>query len=318
MEIHTVGVAGLGHLGRGIAACLLAHGFRVIGHARRPETRAAAREHIGRAVSELIQHGAAPQELASQWPGRYEEAEGLEALAPCQFVVESVAEDPAVKEEVFQAIEGAVGADVPLASNTSSIPISLLQRGRRHPERLAGMHWAEPAHVTRFLEVICGEATSEETIRRTMALGRRLGKEPALVRKDVPGFIVNRLGYALYREALHLVESGVADMETIDRACRNALGLWATYCGPFRWIDLTGGPALYGRAQKRVWPTLSSAAEIPEMLEKLIAADARGTANGRGFYQYTEAEAKRWEEGYRQHAWAVCRMLDRYYPLDEP
>jgi 3-hydroxybutyryl-CoA dehydrogenase len=148
------------------------------------------------------------------------------------------------------------------------------------------------------------------------ALARRIGKEPSLVRKDVPAFIVNRLGYALYREALYLLEQGVADVETIDRSCRNALGLWATICGPLRWMDISGGPALYGRAIEGVLPSLSNATELTERMKELVSADARGVANGRGFYEYTEEEARQWEELYLRHAWRVRRIQDEHFPIE--
>src|SRR5262249_40054722 len=139
-------------------------------------------------------------------------------FADCHFAIESVPEDLAIKQQVFDRIEAAVGADVPIASNTSALPITLLQRGRKAPARFLGMHWAEPAHATRFMELIRGEHTSDDAFQIAAELARRIGKQPSLVQKDVPGFIVNRLGYAMYREALHLLESGVADVATIDEA----------------------------------------------------------------------------------------------------
>jgi 3-hydroxybutyryl-CoA dehydrogenase len=229
-------------------------------------------------------------------------------LAPCQFVVESVYDDLAVKQSVFDEIERVVADDVVIASNTSAIPINVLQQTRKVPQRFVGMHWAEPAHATRFLELIRGEATSDETVRRTEELAHQLGKDPTVCRKDIPGFIVNRIGYAMYREALHLVELGVADMETIDRSVRNTLGLWAASCGPFRWIDLTGGPALYAHAMQRVVPTLHNDAA-------LVRQDARGIANGRGFYDYTPEEIHAWEARQRRHAWLVKDWLDAEFPL---
>jgi 3-hydroxybutyryl-CoA dehydrogenase len=317
MTIRIVAVAGLGLLGRGIAACLLAHGFRVIGFTRTPATHENARDSIARAIRELIARAGFPAALADEWPQRYVPVDTCAELATCDFVIESIAEDPAAKSELFDRIEAAVRPEVPVASNTSALPISTLQRHRRHPERFVGMHWAEPAHVTRFMELIRGEQTSREALDTAAELARQIGKEPSVVQKELPGFIVNRIGYAMYREALHLLATGVADVETIDRSCRNALGMWATLCGPFRWIDLTGGPALYGRTQKRVWPTLSNAAKIPELLDRLIESDARGVANGRGFYDYTGDEARRWEELYREHAWRVRELMNEYFPSDE-
>lgn len=318
MEIRCVGVVGLGLLGRGIAACLLAHGHRVIGMTRSRSTHATARDYIDRAIGDLIEHAGFPESLADEWPTRYTPVDSCEAFAECDLVIESVVEDIAAKREIFDQIEAVVGAEVPIASNTSAVPISLLQEGRTHPERFLGMHWAEPAHVTRFMELIRGEKTADGPFQATAEFARRIGKEPSLVEKDVPAFIVNRIGYAMYREALNILEEGVADVETIDRSCRNAMGGWATMCGPLRWMDLSGGPALYAKAMERVLPTLSNSTELPHSLKELRDADARGTANGRGFYDYTEEEAARWEELFRRHAWTVRKMLDDYFPLEPP
>jgi 3-hydroxybutyryl-CoA dehydrogenase len=314
MEIET---AGLGLLGRGVAACLVGHGFRVIAFTRQQATHQSARRYIAQAIGDLVERAGFPPSLRDDWPGRYEPVGSVERFGQCGFVIESVVEDMAAKEAIFDEIEDAVGPEVPVASNTSAIPISRLQAGRKHPQRFLGMHWAEPAHVTRFMELIRGHDTSDAAMEAAVALARRIGKEPCVVQKDVPAFIVNRIGYAMYREVLHVLEMGVADAETIDRACRNALGLWATMCGPLRWIDLTGGPALYGKAIRGVLPTLSNATELPRTLAELVEADARGIANGRGFYRYTEEEAARWEALFREHAWAVRGLMNQYFPLDE-
>lgn len=318
MEAQMVGVAGLGLLGRGIAACLVSHGFQVIAFTRRQTTHEEARRYITQAIGDLVERAGFAAELTAEWPNRYQAVTTLDAFAPCDFVIETVLEDPAVKQQVFDQLETLVRPEVPIASNTSSIPISQLQQGRRHPERFVGMHWAEPCHITRFMELIRGEQTSDEAFAAAAALGRSVGKEPSLVQKDIPAFIVNRLGYAMYREAVHLVEMGVADVATIDRSFRNALGLWATICGPFRWMDLTGGPALYARAMARVLPTCDNSPEIPRTLQAMIDSDAQGVANGHGFYPYTEEEIHRWEQLFREHAWTVRELMNTYFPLENP
>jgi 3-hydroxybutyryl-CoA dehydrogenase len=313
--LETIGLAGLGLLGRGIAACLLGHGFRVVAFTRNEATHTAARDSIARAIGDLVDRAGWAPSLSHQWADRYEPVHSVEPMAECGFVVESVAEDLEAKARLFDQIEAVVGPEVPIASNTSAIPVSQLQRNRLHPERFVGMHWAEPAHATRFMEIVRGEQTADEPVATAIALARRIGKEPSLVEHDVPAFVANRLGYAIYREALNLLEQGIADVETIDRSFRNAAGLWATICGPFRWIDLTGGPALYAKAMQGVLPTLSNAAELPHTLRDLAAADARGIANGHGFYQYTPEEVHHWEELLREHAWTVRELMNRYFPL---
>jgi len=316
MDFQTIGVAGLGLLGRGIAACFLGHGFRVIGFTRREPTHEEARRYIAQAMQDLVAHAGFPAALVEEWVGRYTPVDSCETFGRCDFVVESVVEDLAAKRRVFDELEAVVRPDVPIASNTSALPVTGLQQGRKHPERFLGMHWAEPAHATRFMELIRGERTSDAVFEAVAALARRIGKEPSLVRKDVPAFIVNRLGYALYREALYLLEQGVADVETIDRSCRNALGLWSTICGPFRWIDISGGPALYARAIEGVLPSLSNATELTDEMKELVKADARGITNGRGFYQYTEEEAQRWEELFLRHAWKVREIQNEHFPVE--
>lgn len=317
MKINTVGVVGLGLLGRGIATCLLGHGLRVVGYTRRDATLAKARRYIIEGIEELVDRAGYSPSLRESWTDRYVETTAFAPLGQCQFIIESVAEDLPIKQAVFDRIEEVVEASVPIASNTSAIPIRLLQSNLRHPERLLGMHWAEPAHATRFLELIRGEQTSDEAMYAAERLGRDVGKDPSLVQKDVPGFIVNRLGYAMMREALHLLQSGVADAETIDRSFRNAIGLWASMCGPLRWIDLTGGPALYARAMAQVLGDLSHSENIPASLQELADRDSRGIADGQGFYRYTPEQASAWEARLHEQAWAIRDLMNRYDPLED-
>lgn len=314
MEIKTVGVAGLGFLGRGIAACFLAYGFNVVGFTRRSETHGQARRYISTAIQDLIVRAGFSEQLGIEWRNRYREVTVLEELADCDFVIESVVEDTRAKEDVFDQLEAVLPPHIPIASNTSSLPVTLLQHGRKHPERFLGMHWAEPAHATRFLELIRGEQTADAPFNAVAELAVRLGKEPSLVQKDVPAFIANRLAYAMYREAVYLLEMQVGDVETIDRSFRNSVGLWATICGPFRWIDLTGGPASYGKALEGVLPSLNSATELSPTFKDFIEKDSSGRSETAGFYQYAKGETKRWEELLREHAWVIRDLMSRYFP----
>lgn len=305
----TVGVAGLGLLGRGIVTCLLAHGFRVVAVDPSADSRAAAREHVAHGLDDLVERGGFPSAIVGEWPTRYSDGDDVAAFADCDFVIESIFENLAAKQALFDRIEAVVGPRVPIASNTSALPISTLQSTRRNPERFVGTHWAEPCHVTRFLEVIRGDWTDEETARAALDLGKRCGKDPTLVKKDTDGFIVNRLGYAMFREAFWLLENGVADVESIDRAFRNALSVWANIAGPFRWMDLTGVPA-YAAVMERMFPKLSKSDEVPETIKALVARGATGIASGEGFYRYTPEEARRWHELLVDNVWRARAMQD--------
>jgi len=286
MKYDPIGIAGLGQLGRGIAACLLSHGYRVIAFDPSPAARERARPYIENALKELVARAGFPEAILQDWTQRLTEADSLGAFGPCRFVIESVIENPAIKSQVFDEIEAVVAGEVPITSNTSALPISLLQSTRKYPERFLGMHWNDPAYATRFLELVRGEKTSDQAFACGVALAAALRKEPALVRKDVPGFVANRMAYAMYREAVHLLESGVADVETIDRAFRNSVGLWASLCGPLRWIDITGGPWLYATAMKGVLPSLDNSSDLSKRLEDALRNEDLGTKNGRGFYSY--------------------------------
>lgn len=314
---RKVAIVGLGLLGRGIAACFLAHGFRVVAIDQEKARHAEAREQIAFMIGELVEFASFPATLWSEWETRYHPDTTFDAVKDCCFVVESVTESIAAKEAVYDALEALLPAHIIIATNTSAIPISQLQSRRKVPARFVGMHWAEPAHVTRFSELIRGDQTSEETLRVATEMARQLGKEPCVCQQDIPGFIVNRIGYAMYREAFHMIESGVADAATIDCAMRNALGLWASVCGPLRWIDITGGPELYAKAMQHVVPTLDTSKQVSPVLTKLAEAGARGIANGRGFYSYTKEDAEFWEQLYRKHAWRVTKAQQEYFPLDK-
>src|ERR1700722_20997437 len=314
MKFDFVGVVGLGFLGRGIAASLLSAGLRVIAVEKQQNAMMEARRYIETAISEIVSHGGMSPQEPLPWAERYSASSSLADLKCCPFVIESVTEDLAIKRKVFDELETIVDADVPIASNTSALPITLLQQGRKHPSRFLGMHWSEPAYATRFLEIIRGDHTSDTAIDAAVELGRATEKEPSIVKQDIPGFIANRLGYAMYREAANLLELGIGDVETIDRAARNALGLWAALCGPFRWIDITGGPALYAKAMAGVLPTLNNRPDVPDIFRGKTEITEHGTPGQTGFYSYGEGEIARWRKRLHEHAWEVRRQQERSLP----
>ena len=138
--------------------------------------------------------------------------------------------------------------------------------------------------------------------------------EPTLVRKDIRGFITNRLMYAMYREAFYLVENGYATVEDVDRACRNNAGYWMTLVGVFRWMDLTG-VAAYHTVMKDLFPVLSNSTEMPSLIDRIVKDGGRGVANGKGFYTYTEEEARQWERTFQEFSYEIKRLAEKY-PAD--
>ena len=235
-------------------------------------------------------------------------------LRDCGIVIECVREDLKLKRQVLRKIEEAVPSETLIGSNTSALPISQLQRGAEHPERILGIHWGEPAHVLRFMEVICGRQTSLERAEHVVELARRWNKEPTLVRRDVRGFITNRLMYAMMREAFHLVEAGYATPADVDRSVRNDLGYWITFAGPFRYMDLTGIPA-YAAVMRDLLPDLDCGKNVPALMRRVVRAGAKGVSNCKGFYPYTAGQARLWQRLFLKFSYEI-RKLALKYPED--
>lgn len=307
----AAGVAGLGLMGTSIVAALLAAGHRVTGLTRSLARRSGSREIVLERLVEMRDSGVWSGDPAAA-AGRLLITEDYRDLAACGVVIESIIEDLPAKKEALANIEAVVAADALIGSNTSAIPVSILQAGTRHPERILGIHWAEPAHVTRFMEIICGDRTAPEHADRAVRLARAWGKEPTLVRRDIRGFITNRLMYAMLREAFYLVENGYATPADVDRSARNDMGFWMTLAGPFRFMDLTGIPA-YRNVMKDLFPELCNSTEVPKLMQDVVDAGGRGVSNAQGFYSYTPEQAKRWEELFLKFTYDI-RALALQYP----
>lgn len=317
MNIETkeipVGVVGLGLMGCSICTCLLMAGHPVMAIAPISDDMKHAESRIRNHLVKSLEQG-----LVKEQPEYYFKnlviTEDYSKLKPCRLVIECTIENEAIKKSVYEKVESVIEDDALLVSNTSAIPISNLQRLTRRPERFFGLHWTEPSHTTRFLEVICGELSDVQKGEYLYELSHYWGKEPTLVRKDIRGFITNRIMYAMYREAFYLVENGYATVEDIDRACRNNAGYFMTLVGVFRWMDLTGVPA-YHNVMKELLPTLNNSTEVPKLIDDIVKAGGRGVANAHGFYSYTKEEAELWEETFQEFTYEI-RELALKYPAD--
>jgi 3-hydroxybutyryl-CoA dehydrogenase len=306
----AAGVIGLGLMGHSIIACLLAAGHRVVGVTRDLRRHRGTRGHIRRLLEQMKREGMIRKDPA-RLIGNLELSEDFGDLAGCELVIESVIEDIAVKKQTYRTVEEMVPPETIIGSNTSSIPVSILQREALHPERFVGIHWDEPAHVTRFMEIIAGEKTAKCVADRLMELAVQWGKEPSLLRRDVRGFITNRISYAMFREACYLVDSGIATCEDVDRSLRNDVGWWMPFAGPFRYMDLMGVEAYY-RVMKDLLPELSTSPEIPAVMRRVVESGGRGISNGKGFYSYTPEEAARWEKLFLKFNYQIRQLAMRY------
>lgn len=311
-----VAVIGLGLMGRSIAACLLGAGHRVTGITNDPVSRDQSRERVRAFLEEMIAEEIAKAPAAALID-RFSVATSYSEIAGCSIVFESVTEDIELKRSIFREIEAVVPPGTIIATNTSAIPISLLQNRAQHPERFVGIHWDEPAHITRFMEIIPGERTAPAFIDRVVALTPFWNKEASVLKRDIRGFITNRISYAMFREACHLVESGACTVEDVDRSLRNDVGWWIPFAGPFRYMDLMGVDAYY-RVMRDLLPDLSTSSEVPPLMRQVIESGGRGISNGRGFYSYTTEEAMRWQERFNDFNCRIRRLTAEYADLHSP
>jgi 3-hydroxybutyryl-CoA dehydrogenase len=216
------------------------------------------------------------------------------------YVVEAVSEDLPLKQRLFAAIETHVRDDTILASNTSVIPITDIMRGLQRRDRALGTHWWNPPYLVPLVEVIGTEWTSPAAIDWTMKLHADVGKTPAHVKKDVPGFIGNRLQHALWREAIALVEHGICDAETVDTVIKSAFGRRLAVLGPLENADMVGTDLTLA-IHKTVLPAIESRPGPSPYLEKLVADGKLGFKSGEGFRSWTPAQQQALRARVLQH-----------------
>src|SRR5579871_537948 len=304
------GVVGLGLMGTSIVTCLLAAGHPVVGI----EKNSSRRRTLKRRVSLLLQDMRRQKLFAkdsSTTLERLSVSDNFGDLRDCGLVIECVFENLEDKREVIRRVEGSVSPEALIGSNTSALPVTELQRGMRFPGRILGIHWGEPAHILRFLEVICGDQTDLRNAERVIRMAARWKKEPTLVRRDVRGFITNRIMYAMMREAFFLVENGYATVEDVDRSVRNDMGYWITLAGPFRYMDLTGIPA-YAAVMRDLLPDLDCTKETPKLMQEIVESGARGISNAKGFYPYTRMAARKWEKRFLDFSYEIRALALKY------
>lgn len=285
-EIKAVTVIGAGVMGSGIAQHFAQAGYTVRLHARNAETLAAARDRIAKNQELMVEAGLLSAPAAAQALSRIQTTTDLEAAArDSQFVNESAPEDLDLKRRIFAALDRSTPPEAILSTNTSGLSITAIAAATTRPERVVGLHWMNPPHLMPPVEVTRGAQTSAVVVDLTCDLVRRIGRIPIRVEKDVPGFLWNRLQLALIREAVHLIEEGIASPEAVDLAVTAGLGLrWATV-GPIQIMDLAGIQTFHAIAAY-LYPELSTAKEPQRSLSEKVTRGHTGARTGQGFYGY--------------------------------
>jgi 3-hydroxybutyryl-CoA dehydrogenase len=285
----TIGVAGAGTMGAGIAQLAAAAGMRTLLYDPVDDARERGAAAVRRGLAKWVEKGQADEDAA----GRLEPVAALGELTPCGLVIEAAPERPELKRELFEALSRIVDDEAVLATNTSSIPVTSLAGAAARPENVVGMHFFNPPPLMPLLEVIRADQTSDETAERAMEIGRAMGKE-VIVAADGPGFLVNRCGRPFNGEGLRLLQERVATPEQIDRICRLGGGF---RMGPFELMDLVGIDVGFEVAKSFDELSFGEPRWRPNPIQaRMVAAGRLGRKAGRGYYEYADDGTYRAED----------------------
>lgn len=291
---RSMAVIGAGLMGHAIAQTFALAGWDVAAWDEDPATLASVPERIAANLLLAGSAESAPVRLASS---------SADVMSAVQLIVEAAPEDLDVKRSVVAAADRDAPGAI-FATNTSVLPISRIAAGSAEPGRIVGTHWWNPAHLIPIVEVVPGEHTDPATTATVTGWLAEAGKTPVPVSRDVPGFVGNRLQFALWREAMHIVEEGIADAATVDLVARETFGRRIAVMGPLENADYIGLP-LTRAIMGYVLPHLSDSDGPPAILQGFVDAGRLGAATGSGFHS--------WPSGSRE---AAARRLDEHLRRD--
>jgi 3-hydroxybutyryl-CoA dehydrogenase len=284
MEIKKIGVLGAGAMGNGIAQVCAQAGFEVLMRDIADEFVQRGLKTIEGFLSKGVERGKISEDDKKKTMDRITGTTNVADLKDVDFIIEAVLEDLELKKQVFQEMDDLTRPEVVLATNTSSMSITEIGAATKRPARVVGMHFFNPVPMMKLVEVIMGMDTSDETVAVTRELSEKLGKMPVIVKKDVPGFIVNRLMIVQVMEAIRVYEEGIASIEDIDTSVKGGLN---HPMGPFELMDLTGLDINY-HVNEYFHRELNQELKhvTPLTLKNMVRAGKLGRKTKEGWYKY--------------------------------
>jgi 3-hydroxybutyryl-CoA dehydrogenase len=284
MEIKKIGVLGAGAMGNGIAQICAQAGYTVIMRDIADEFVERGLKTIEGFLSKSVEKGKITEDDKKKTLDRVTGTTKVADLKDVDFAIEAVLEDLELKKQVFQEMDGLTRPEVILATNTSSMSITEIGAATKRPDKVVGMHFFNPVPIMKLVEVIKGMSTSDETVAVTKELSEKLGKMPVIVKKDVPGFIVNRLMIIQLIEAIRVYEEGIASIEDIDTSIKAGLN---HPMGPFELMDLTGIDINY-HVNEYFHRELNQELKhvTPITLKNMVRAGKLGRKTKEGWYKY--------------------------------
>jgi 3-hydroxybutyryl-CoA dehydrogenase len=286
-------------MGVGIATQSALRGHRTIVHDVDPARLASVASKAEAVLDELIDAGRIDQAARQAALSRIETHAQLDVMASAQFVIEAIPEVLELKHRLYAALTGLLSDDAILASNTSGFPPDQLVTPLRAKERFVIAHFWNPPHMIPLVEVVPGTATAPEVTQQTAALMSAIGMEPVVLAKAIPGFVGNRLQFAVLREALNIVRSGAATPDVVDRVMKASLGRRWGIVGPLEGADM-GGLDTFLDISTHLMPELAKDEDVLDLLREQVDAGRVGVRSGAGFYEWDDAHLAQVKEGRRR------------------
>ncbi|MCY9006849.1 3-hydroxyacyl-CoA dehydrogenase family protein [Peribacillus frigoritolerans] len=287
--IKKIAIIGSGVMGSGIAQSFAVSGYFVTINDIKEELLYHAHNRISENLSLLMEEGALTDREKQGALANITYSVDLEgAVRDADFIIEAIPEVIELKLNLYQQLEEIIKPDAIVASNTSTFPISQLMEKASFAERMVITHFFNPGHLVPLVEIVQHDETKPEIVKTTMDLMRKIGKSPILLKKEIAGFIANRLQTALMREAFYLLKEGVADAEDIDTAITAGPGFRWAFTGPIEIADF-GGLDTWQRVFDNVSPVLDQSKEAPDLIRDLVAEGKLGTKSGEGIFTYEES-----------------------------
>lgn len=307
-NIHNIIIAGAGIIGSSMAQLFSRYQYEVTLYDISEESIAKSKQLIKLNQNNALTSGEMSKEEVLESRIHISFSTDIQCFKNADFVIEAIAERIDIKQAFFRQICEYVSENTILTSNTSGLSLTEIAKAIKNPERFCGMHWLNPPHICPLVEVISSEKTSDETIDRVYNVALDIQRIPVKLKKEVPGFLVNRFQFAILREAMSLIEDGVAEKEDIDKVFKYGLGLRYACLGPFEIADLGGLDTFYQIASY-LFADLSDTKEVHNMLRKLWEEKDYGVKTGKGFYDYSDGKDKKIIEKRDKSFAAVAKVL---------
>lgn len=290
-NIKNVFIAGAGVMGSSMAQLFAKYGFQVAVYDVSEQAVVKSRELTEVNLGAAVETGRMSAQEAQTIRSGIEYTQDPQDFARADYVVEAIIENMEIKKQFWSQISAIVPPAAILTSNTSGLSLTEMAQAVQLPERFCGMHWLNPPHICPLIEVIRAEKTDEQTLETVRAMAQAIHHFPVTLNREVPGFLINRFQFAILREAMSLVEAGVASMEDIDNVFKYGLGLRYACLGPFEIADLGGLDTFY-KIASYLFADLSNTGEVHALLSDHYHNNEFGVKSGKGYYDYADGRDK--------------------------